>query len=216
MHLRVVPPDRSDTLLTVLCDAFFDYPVMRYVLGSAPDYPTRLHRLVRLFVAARCSPKGLLLGAHDAEGSMLAAAVIDLPGDRTLSPTFEAQREETWEALGRDAQRRYEAYGVASHEFDHGAHHHHLGLIGVRASAQGSGLGRVLLEHLHARADADPGSAGVSLTTELPRNVGLYQHFGYEVTGHARVSGELETWAFFRPRASSGAATELVEARHRT
>jgi hypothetical protein len=37
----------------------------------------------------------------------------------------------------------------------------------------------------------------VSLTTEVPQNVRLYEHFGYEVVGHARVSPELETWGLF-------------------
>jgi len=199
MAVTVLPTDRSDAVVTVLCDAFFDYPVMRYVLGDAPGYPTRLRTLMGLFVAARLSPTGLLLGAHDADGTMVAAAAIDLPGDRVLSPSFEQRRKETWAELGREAEARYAAYGQASHEFDHGAHHHHLGMIGVRATHQGSGLSRALLEHLHALADADADSAGVSLTTELPRNIGLYQYFGYEITGHARVSPELETWSFFRP-----------------
>jgi GNAT superfamily N-acetyltransferase len=199
MAVTVLSTDRSDAVVTVLCDAFFDYPVMRYVLGDAPDYPTRLRTLVGLFVAARCQPRGLLLGAHDADGTMVAAAAIDLPGDRAMSPAFEQRRKDTWAELGRDAEARYVAYGQASREFDHGAHHHHLGMIGVRASHQGSGLSRALLEHLHALADADPDSSGISLTTELPRNIGLYEYFGYEITGHARVSPELETWAFFRP-----------------
>ena len=199
MAVSVLPTDRSDAVVTVLCDAFFEYPVMRYVLGDAPDYPTRLRTLVGLFVAARCQPRGLLLGAHATDGTMVAAAAIDLPGDRVLSPSFERRREATWAELGRDAQARYEAYGRASHEFDHGAHHHHLGMIGVRAAHQGTGRSRALLEHLHALADVDPDSAGVSLTTELPRNVGLYQYFGYDIAGHARVAPELETWSFFRP-----------------
>jgi hypothetical protein len=46
----------------------------------------------------------------------------------------------------------------------------------------------------------DPGSAGVSLSTEVRRNVDLYRHFGYEVTGEARVSEELMTWGMFRAR----------------
>jgi hypothetical protein len=45
---------------------------------------------------------------------------------------------------------------------------------------------------------ADPASAGVTLNTEDPRNVALYQHLGYEIIGHAAVAAELETWGFFR------------------
>ena len=44
--------------------------------------------------------------------------------------------------------------------------------------------------------DAD--SYGVSLTTELVKNVQLYEHFGYRVIGHAHVTADLETWGLFR------------------
>jgi hypothetical protein len=59
-------------------------------------------------------------------------------------------------------------------------------------------------------AAEDSSSAGVSLTTENPRNVELYRHVGCEVIGH-RVVGEyqrdgkattLETWGMFAPNAS--------------
>jgi hypothetical protein len=39
----------------------------------------------------------------------------------------------------------------------------------------------------------------VTLSTEDPANVPLYQHFGYQVTGHTRVAPALEAWVFFRP-----------------
>jgi len=42
-------------------------------------------------------------------------------------------------------------------------------------------------------------STGVSLSTELSRNLPLYEHFGYRVRGHARVGDTLETWTRFRP-----------------
>lgn len=48
-------------------------------------------------------------------------------------------------------------------------------------------------------SERNPDSGGVSLTTEDPANVPLYENFGYEITGHARVSAEVETWAFYRP-----------------
>jgi hypothetical protein len=40
------------------------------------------------------------------------------------------------------------------------------------------------------------------LNTEDPKNVPLYQHFGYRVIGHERVSRELMTWAFYRERSA--------------
>lgn len=79
------------------------------------------------------------------------------------------------------------------------APHLHLNMIGVRKRALGTGAGRRLLEAVHERSRADRRSVGVTLTTEDPRNVTLYQYFGYEVVGSHVVAPELTTWGFFRP-----------------
>jgi hypothetical protein len=42
------------------------------------------------------------------------------------------------------------------------------------------------------------GVEGVSLTTEYPANVPLYERVGYTVVGHAVIAPGLETWGFFR------------------
>ena len=73
-------------------------------------------------------------------------------------------------------------------------------MIGVRRAQQRLGLGRELLGAVHRLADDDPQSTGVSLTTERAENVPLYEHFGYKVIGHARVSAGFETWGLFRAK----------------
>jgi hypothetical protein len=70
-------------------------------------------------------------------------------------------------------------------------------MIGVRHAHMGRGLARPLLEEMARRSHEDATSAGVSLTTELPRNLTLYEHFGYRIVGHTRVAPELETWGLF-------------------
>jgi GNAT superfamily N-acetyltransferase len=195
-----VPASRAEDLVTVLSDAFFDYPVMRYVVGEHPDYPRRLRTIVGLFVAVRVAREDLLLGVTDDGGRIIAAALVNLPGDPAAAPWFEARRQAAWAELGSDAEARYQAYGNATRRFEHAPPHHHLGMIGAVSAEQGQGLGRLMLDHVHAIAAADPGSSGVSLTTEVARNVTLYQHFGYRVVGHARVGPELETWGMFRDR----------------
>ena len=61
------------------------------------------------------------------------------------------------------------------------------------------GLGRILLDAVHEMSRLDPHSPGVSLSTEVVRNVPLYQRCGYQITNHERVTDDLETWIFFRP-----------------
>jgi GNAT superfamily N-acetyltransferase len=201
MRIATLRPDQADLALDVLCDAFHDYPVMRFVLGSRSDYDRRLRTLIGLFVAARVARGDLMLGAPDAHGMLLGAALVNLPGDPKPAAWFAERREATWNELGEAERARYEAYGRATQQFEVTTRHHHLGMIGVAHAHHGTGLGRVLLERVHAAADADPRSDGVSLSTELAKNVTLYEYFGYRVAGHAPVGPGLETWVMFRPRA---------------
>jgi GNAT superfamily N-acetyltransferase len=199
-----MPPTRltsaqADDAVTVLCDAFYDYPVMRYVLGATGhDYDARLRTLIGMFVGARYAKDEPVLAEWDG-GTVVAAAIVTLPGERPAPEAFLARREAAWRELGDAARERYAAFGAACGRFAVEAPHHHLNMIGVRRSHAGRGLARPLLEAVHAMAEEDTGSAGVSLSTENPRNLLLYEHFGYERLGHARVSDDLETWVFFRP-----------------
>ena len=194
---------QAEDIVTVFCDAFHDYPVMRHVLGPAGQYDTRLRALVGLFVSGRVLRNEPLLGIHDEQGRLTGAATMTLPESPDPPAALIARRDAVWDELGADARARYEAFTAATHRFGIGARHHHLNMIGVSRSRQGEGLARALLASVHALTAADPDSAGTSLSTEHPPNVPLYQHFGYRVVGHARVNGDLETWVLFRERSPS-------------
>jgi len=134
------------------------------------------------------------------------ASVQAFPRERTwLLPSLHAvQHDLRWipaEALADVAAHLRvplsEAYGVATKTFAIDRPHHHLNMIGVRAEVAGTGLSRPLLEAVATMSRDDTGSCGVSLTTELAKNVTLYEHFGYRVVGHARVAPDLETWGMF-------------------
>jgi GNAT superfamily N-acetyltransferase len=185
-------------VVDVLCDAFHDYPVMRYVIGPAgEDYDRQLRTLIGFFVQARLSRNEPVLGIAQSQ-MLVAAAVVTFPGSGPTPAQLATHRERVWKHLGADARARYEAYGAVTRPLLIDRPHHHLNMIGVRRSLAGHGLGRRLLEAVYDMACEDPGSCGVSLTTETPENVRLYEHVGYRVTGHARVSPELETWGMFR------------------
>jgi GNAT superfamily N-acetyltransferase len=189
---------QTEDVVTVLCDAFQDYPVMRHVLGPDGDYDARLRTLIGFFVSARVYRDEPVLGVYDRHGTLSAAAVVTLPGERGAPEALLTRREEVWAELGATERARYEAYGAACARFNLPAPHYHLNMIGVRRSHAGRGLARKLLEAVHRLSDADGGSAGVSLTTETERNLPLYEYFGYRRIGHAVLDNGLETWGFFR------------------
>jgi GNAT superfamily N-acetyltransferase len=189
---------RPADAVAVLCDAFRDYPVMRYVLGPADDFDRRLERLIGFFVAARADREEPVLGIADAE-ALVAVALVTPPASGPAPDALAARRDVVWAELGADARRRYDTYGAAAGQFAVPGPHHHLNMIGVRRSHLGRGLARTLIDAVHNLAQAHPSSEGVSLTTETASNVALYEHFGYRVRGRARVADGLDTWMMFRP-----------------
>ena len=205
MTVTTLSFDQLVEIVSVLTDAFHDYPVMQYVLGpdmpgAAAPYGVRLHRLVQLFASGRAYRDEPMFGVRDAKGALIGAAVMTLPASPSPRPAFIALRESVWAELGADARARYDGYMSSAQFFASQGPHHHLNMIGVRRAHQHRGIARELLAEAHRLAKGDPQSAGVSLTTERAANVPFYEHFGYRVVGHNRVSADLETWGLFRGR----------------
>ena len=203
-------PENLDEAVDVFAEAFAEYPVMRFTVGNEDDVAARERRLVRLFVTRRVRRGGPLLGVRGRDGSLVAAAVLTLPVEPEPPADVAQIAADAWRDLGEAARQRYDAYAAAASFFGALPPHHHLNMIGVRRAHAGTGLARVLLDAVRTMAAEDSSSAGVSLTTENPRNVELYRHVGFEVIGQ-RVVGEyqrdgqlitLETWGMFAPNAS--------------
>ena len=194
-------PSDVDAVIDVFSDAFHDYPVMRWVVGPEGDVPARVRRLIALFVTRRVRRGGPMLGVTD-HGRLVGAAILTLPVEPEPPADVANLTERAWHDLGTAAQQRYEAYAQATSQFFTAlGPHHHLNMIGVRPSHAGRGLARPLLDAVAGMCDADPGSAGVSLTTERERNVSLYRHFGFAAIAHQTFGAGLETWGMVRRRA---------------
>lgn len=194
--LIVLPPQKHLEVAEVLWDAFYDYPVMRYVVGAHADYDFRLQKLIEFFVFRRVR-QGALLYAMERDGRLLAAAVLATPRETTAPPDVKDLATQLWAGIGDDARARMDDYAAATSGFTVSEPHHHLSMIGVRRAHHGEKLARPLLDRVKQTSMDDPSSHGVSLTTELAKNVRLYEHFGYAVHAHAAVSEAMETWGLF-------------------
>jgi len=199
-RIEVLGPEDAPAILEVFCDAFADYPVMRYVLGPGGNSPSRLRQLIGYFVLRRVRLGGPLFGTRAADGTLSGVATMTVPIESVSPPDLLAARDRVFDALGRDCRIRYDAYAKAATLFGGQGPHHHLNMLGVRHAWHGKGVGRRLLDAVADLANSDPGSGGVSLTTETRENVKLYEHCGYEVVGEARVADEFQTWGLFRAR----------------
>jgi ribosomal protein S18 acetylase RimI-like enzyme len=184
----------------VLCEAFYDYPVMKYVLGEKGNYDDRLRKAVKFFVSARALRNEPLLGIYNSENKLVAAATVTLPGEIPSPPELFKLRDELWAEVGSEEKARYENYGNVAFGLLPKEPHHHLNMIGVRNAYQGKGFARQLINKVEKLVSAHPTSAGLSLNTEVGANVKFYLHLGFKLLDKANVSEDVITWGFFNSR----------------
>jgi GNAT superfamily N-acetyltransferase len=199
MNLRDLDRSQKDAALDVLCAAFYDYPVPRYVIGeAASDYDGRLRELMNLFVEGRLTRSVPLIGLYDSD-DLLGVAVVSPPQEIPPPPELEVCQARAERRLGREAMARFEHYEKACEATDPGHVAHYLGMIAVHPDVQRRGIGCQLIEAVKARARSDPISTGVTLNTELETNLPFYEKMGF-IKGSEINLGALHTWSFYWPR----------------
>ena len=195
IQLRLGVP--VDEVIGPLCEAFAEYPVMRHVLGPGAEYQARLRTLIGFFLTARVLRNDPILALCDG-AEVIGVAICTLPG-LPGPPDLEEARAWTWARLGDDARARYDRWVTLWGPLNVSDPNIHVNMLGVPPRHQGRGLGRRLLERVHALSREHPDSTGVSLTTESAGNVSFYERAGYQVVGHGRMEPGIESWGFFRP-----------------
>jgi ribosomal protein S18 acetylase RimI-like enzyme len=73
--------------------------------------------------------------------------------------------------------------------------HYYLEFIGVDPALQGNGLGSSILHYLVTKADQD--HVGCFLETGNPRNLPLYQRFGFQTVAEQEIIG-VNAWFMWR------------------
>lgn len=193
-----LPHARAGEAVDVLCAAFHDYPVMRYAIGEAgADYDRRLHKLINLFVSSRVM-RGHPIFAIEEAGRPISIATVTPSGPLAPPESLQPMIEEVWADLGAEARARFERLVATWESIPMPEPNVHLNMLGTLRAHAGRGHGHRLMERVQELSKNTPGSLGVTLSTEDPKNVPLYEHCGYRVIGHARVGDALETWLLFR------------------
>ena len=199
MTLRDLDRSHKGAALDVLCVAFHDYPVPRYVIGkAADDYDAKLRELIGFFVDGRLMRDVPLIGVYDAD-ELLGVAVVSPPKEIPVPRELAECHARVESRLGRKAMARFDRYNEACEATDPGHVAHYLGMIGVRPDAQSRGLGGQLIDAVKDRARSDAGSTGVTLNTELESNLRFYERMGF-IKGSEADFGPLHTWSYYWPR----------------
>ncbi len=191
--------DAREIVVDVLCRAFQDYPVMRFVLGSGGDHEERLRSLIEFFTDVRFAMEWPVLGVVVGD-ELVAVALVNEPHEKTFLERFQEGLDRVKEELGEAAFHRLGRFEEAAAVNESRELHYFVGMLGVLPEEQGRGYARLLLEYVR-RLSVDAGCAGVALSTEDPANVPFYEHMGFEVVGQGVVD-DLSTWAMWWPNGS--------------
>lgn len=160
----------------VITLAFATDPVARWMYPDPDQYLEHFPSFVRAF-AGRSFANGTAYLAPDAGGAAL-----------WLGPGVEPNEDEliglVWSSTSDQVQKDIFPIFEEMAAFHPDEPHWYLPMIGVEPGRQGSGIGSALLQHTLANCDADGLPAYLESTN--PKNIPLYERFGFEVAGTIR------------------------------
>lgn len=180
------PATRADipALSRTLGRAFFDDPVMRWMLPNDDARRRKLHRLFAALTRHHHLARGGVDLATDGD-TIGAAALWDPPGEwrQTRAEQIRAMPR-LLVTFGASITR-----GMVVEDLMTKVHpeepHWYLAIIGSDPTVRGKGFGNVLMRSRLDRIDAE--HAPAYLESSNPDNVPYYERFGFEVTGEITV-----------------------------
>jgi ribosomal protein S18 acetylase RimI-like enzyme len=182
-------PDIADALQ----DAFWDDPVLSWILKEQDSRARRLARLFGVQLRGHYVPLGTTWTNSDHAGAALWAP----PGHAVTPPsTILRHLPALLQALGRHSVRAVRTLNHVE-RLQPKEPHWYLGVLGTRTAAQGGGVGSALLAPALERCDAD----GVPAYLESSKysNIAFYRRHGFEVTGEIELPfGGPSVWPMWR------------------
>jgi len=172
----------------MLVEAFFNDAKLTLVF---PDENTRREQGRSLF--AFHLRYGLNYGRVFATSPNLEGVAVWLPSDRSEVTFWRAMRSggmTLQKQLSKDAMRRLLAFAdqIDSYHKKHvPGRHCYLFFIGVDPRVQGRGYGGKLIRPV--LLEMDQNRMDCYLNTQNEQNIGLYEHFGFEVLEQVRLPG---------------------------
>lgn len=167
---------RAEAATSVITLAFASDPVARWTYPDPDQYLEYFPRFIKAF-AGKSFENGTAYLAPDFAG----AALWLKPG---VGPNEDELIGLVWESTSSAVQKDLFPMFEQMAQFHPTYPHWYLPMIGVEPSRQGSGVGSALLQHSLANCDAD--GLPAYLESSSPKNIPLYERFGFEQIGVIR------------------------------
>lgn len=175
--IRVASEADRSGVLGVITLAFAADPLVRWMISDPARYLAAMPASIEAF-----GGRGLAHGSVYVAGEFAGAALWLPPG---VEPDMERLQgivdANATPAVKGEAVRVFEEIL----EYHPDEPHWYLPMIGIDPAQQGRGHGAALMQHAVARADREHLAA--YLESSNPRNIPLYQRFGFEIQGEIRV-----------------------------
>jgi ribosomal protein S18 acetylase RimI-like enzyme len=187
---------RVSEIAEALAQAFQDDPLQSYTFPD-PEERRRLSPAHFTAILRYGQLAGhVLAGAEPGSGAIVALP----PGAGTPEMAEAAGLTRLAETIGVDAAGRFSRmidYAEALHHRDMPDPHWYVMVIGVAPAFQGQGYARSLMQPLFDRADLE--GLPCYLETTQPKNVSLYERFGFRVlVDEVEPESGLRVWTFRR------------------
>ena len=205
-----LPPARQPQAVAVLTRAFLDDPLYRALIPAAEDRRRSLQALWSAVIKTS-SRYGVVDTTPDIAGiaCWLAPGNADLGLWRMVRTGLALPR--AMMQFPADSRKRFlEMVSVTDRirRERMPPPHWYLWALGVEPERQGQGIGRSLLAHGLARADAD--ACPCYLETETEFNVAFYSRWGFLVVHEGEIAGA-RIWSMLRKPMPSGRAPSVSE-----
>lgn len=187
--VRSASRDEEGAVSAVIALAFATDPMARWSLREAQIYLAVMPELIRAFGVA----------AYDSDSAYVSddfgGAALWLPPG--VEPDFERLdhliRTNADPAILSDIDAIFEAMAHYHPE----APHWYLPLIGTDPTRQGQGIGSALMRHALARCDRE--GVAAYLESSNPRNIPLYQRYGFDILGTIQAGSSPVLTPMLRP-----------------
>jgi GNAT superfamily N-acetyltransferase len=177
--LRRADAKDIQSLKTMLAEAFFEDPVLSWLMPNDATRHARLRRYFGIELRHYALPRGRVWTTED-----LTGAALSLPPKAWRAPTRVTLLEGS--AFITHLPRAARLGGAMEWRHLHGPHYY-VRDVGVLPDMQGQGLGSALLRPTLDRCDREGLPAYLEASSE--RSAALYERLGFRVTRELRIGG---------------------------